>query len=95
MSHAYDFYKPNLASEYPVMLSIYLSYGTQSLNSSLLYICRLYLSSDLYLQVVDGKLSQTCYLMALDSCYKRYCAKLVSLGRINSFCFLTIIKTVD
>ncbi|KAK1384917.1 Hydroxymethylglutaryl-CoA synthase [Heracleum sosnowskyi] len=42
MSHAYDFYKPNLASEYPV---------------------------------VDGKLSQTCYLMALDSCYRRYCHK--------------------
>nr|QSL83307.1 Hydroxymethylglutaryl-coenzyme A synthase [Nigella sativa] len=42
MAHAYDFYKPNLASEYPV---------------------------------VDGKLSQTCYLMALDSCYKRMCAK--------------------
>ncbi|CAJ1943552.1 unnamed protein product [Sphenostylis stenocarpa] len=36
MAHAYDFYKPNLASEYPI---------------------------------VDGKLSQTCYLMALDSCY--------------------------
>ncbi|KAL6349412.1 hypothetical protein AAG906_034069 [Vitis piasezkii] len=42
MSHAYDFYKPNLASEYPV---------------------------------VDGKLSQTCYLMALDSCYKLLCSK--------------------
>ncbi|KDP25525.1 hypothetical protein JCGZ_20681 [Jatropha curcas] len=42
MSHTYDFYKPNLASEYPV---------------------------------VDGKLSQTCYLMALDSCYKNFCAK--------------------
>ncbi|XWS48990.1 hypothetical protein CRYUN_Cryun13aG0125000 [Craigia yunnanensis] len=42
MSHAYDFYKPNLASEYPV---------------------------------VDGKLSQTCYLMALDSCYKYFCHK--------------------
>ncbi|MED6207454.1 hypothetical protein PIB30_035933 [Stylosanthes scabra] len=42
MSHAYDFYKPNLASEYPV---------------------------------VDGKLSQTCYLMALDSCYKVFCEK--------------------
>lgn len=42
MAHAYDFYKPNLASEYPV---------------------------------VDGKLSQTCYLMALDSCYKRFCHK--------------------
>ncbi|XP_050228579.1 hydroxymethylglutaryl-CoA synthase [Mercurialis annua] len=42
MSHAYDFYKPNLASEYPV---------------------------------VDGKLSQTCYLVALDLCYKHLCAK--------------------
>ncbi|XP_038971536.1 hydroxymethylglutaryl-CoA synthase-like [Phoenix dactylifera] len=42
MIHVYDFYKPNLASEYPV---------------------------------VDGKLSQTCYLMALDSCYKRFCSK--------------------
>ncbi|KAK4770659.1 hypothetical protein SAY87_031191 [Trapa incisa] len=42
MAHAYDFYKPNLASEYPV---------------------------------VDGKLSQTCYLMALDSCYKYFCHK--------------------
>ncbi|KAL3498755.1 hypothetical protein ACH5RR_041487 [Cinchona calisaya] len=42
MAHAYDFYKPNLASEYPV---------------------------------VDGKLSQTCYLMALDSCYKSFCHK--------------------
>ncbi|XP_010919200.1 hydroxymethylglutaryl-CoA synthase isoform X3 [Elaeis guineensis] len=42
MSHAYDFYKPNLASEYPV---------------------------------VDGKLSQICYLMALDSCYKHFCNK--------------------
>ncbi|KAM0935776.1 putative hydroxymethylglutaryl-CoA synthase [Dioscorea sansibarensis] len=42
MAHVYDFYKPNLASEYPV---------------------------------VDGKLSQTCYLMALDLCYKRYRSK--------------------
>ncbi|XP_012702557.1 hydroxymethylglutaryl-CoA synthase isoform X1 [Setaria italica] len=42
MAHAYDFYKPDLASEYPV---------------------------------VDGKLSQTCYLMALDSCYRRFCTK--------------------
>ncbi|KAK3039222.1 hypothetical protein RJ639_027926, partial [Escallonia herrerae] len=46
MSHAYDFYKPNLASEYPV---------------------------------VDGKLSQTCYLMALDSCYKRFSDKFEKL----------------
>ncbi|KAL4280647.1 hypothetical protein GQ457_03G020190 [Hibiscus cannabinus] len=42
MSHVYDFYKPSLASEYPV---------------------------------VDGKLSQTCYLMALDTCYKYFCHK--------------------
>ncbi|KAH9299940.1 hypothetical protein KI387_011523 [Taxus chinensis] len=42
MAHAYDFYKPDLASEYPV---------------------------------VDGKLSQNCYLMALDSCYNRFCNK--------------------
>ncbi|KAK2985068.1 hypothetical protein RJ640_022946 [Escallonia rubra] len=46
MSHAYDFYKPNLASEYPV---------------------------------VDGKLSQTCYLMALDSCYKQFSDKFEKL----------------
>ncbi|TKY45095.1 Hydroxymethylglutaryl-CoA synthase [Spatholobus suberectus] len=46
MSHAYDFYKPNLASEYPV---------------------------------VDGKLSQTCYLMALDSCYRLFCEKFEKL----------------
>jgi hypothetical protein len=26
-------------------------------------------------QVVDGKLSQTCYLMALDSCYRQFCNK--------------------
>ncbi|MED6167683.1 hypothetical protein PIB30_004900 [Stylosanthes scabra] len=47
MSHAYDFYKPNLASEYPV---------------------------------VDGKLSQTCYLMALDSCYKQLSHKYEKLS---------------
>ncbi|KAJ4950407.1 hypothetical protein NE237_027239 [Protea cynaroides] len=46
MSHAYDFYKPNLASEYPV---------------------------------IDGKLSQTVYLMALDSCYKRFCERFEKL----------------
>ncbi|XP_077235043.1 hydroxymethylglutaryl-CoA synthase-like [Tasmannia lanceolata] len=46
MAHVYDFYKPNLASEYPV---------------------------------VDGKLSQTCYLMALDSCYMRFCTKFEKL----------------
>ncbi|KAJ4954837.1 hypothetical protein NE237_011620 [Protea cynaroides] len=54
MSHAYDFYKPNLASEYPV---------------------------------VDGKLSQTCYLMALDSCYKRFCDRFEKLeGKPFSIC---------
>ncbi|KAL3322058.1 hypothetical protein AABB24_039606 [Solanum stoloniferum] len=42
MAHIYDFYKPILDSEYPV---------------------------------VDGKLSQTCYLVALDSCYKILCNK--------------------
>uniref|UniRef100_A0ACD5WFQ3 Uncharacterized protein n=1 Tax=Avena sativa TaxID=4498 RepID=A0ACD5WFQ3_AVESA len=42
MAHVYDFYKPDLASEYPV---------------------------------VDGKLSQTCYLMALDSCYNTFCKR--------------------
>lgn len=42
MEHVYDFYKPKLASEYPV---------------------------------VDGKLSQTCYLKALDQCYGRLCKK--------------------
>ncbi|AES94125.1 putative hydroxymethylglutaryl-CoA synthase [Medicago truncatula] len=42
MAHVYDFYKPDLASEYPV---------------------------------VDGKLSQTCYLMALDTCFKNFCQK--------------------
>lgn len=39
MEDAYDFYKPNLESEYPI---------------------------------VDGKLSITCYLRALDSCYRGY-----------------------
>ncbi|GMH29807.1 hypothetical protein Nepgr_031650 [Nepenthes gracilis] len=61
MAHAYDFYKPNLASAYPV---------------------------------VDGKLSQTCYLTALDSCYKRFCinyekiqGKQFSLNEANFFAF--------
>ncbi|KAI5068286.1 hypothetical protein GOP47_0016631 [Adiantum capillus-veneris] len=42
MDHVYDFYKPKLASEYPV---------------------------------VDGRLSQSCYLKALDLCYGRFCEK--------------------
>lgn len=42
VQHEYDFYKPNLSSEYPI---------------------------------VDGKLSITCYLAALDKCYRLYCDK--------------------
>ncbi|CCA71881.1 probable hydroxymethylglutaryl-CoA synthase [Serendipita indica DSM 11827] len=42
MSHTYDFFKPNLSSEYPV---------------------------------VDGPLSITTYLTALDNAYARYCEK--------------------
>jgi hydroxymethylglutaryl-CoA synthase len=42
MEHVYDFYKPDLSSEYPV---------------------------------VDGHLSIQCYLLSLDTCYKRYGAK--------------------
>jgi hydroxymethylglutaryl-CoA synthase len=44
MSHTYDFFKPNLSSEYPV---------------------------------VDGPLSITTYLMALDNAYSRYREKYV------------------
>ncbi|KAL5554863.1 hypothetical protein UlMin_037099 [Ulmus minor] len=61
MSHVYDFYKPDLASEYPV---------------------------------VDGKLSQTCYLVALDSCYNQLCKKYeklsgkqFSISDVESFVF--------
>lgn len=43
MEHAWDFYKPDLNSEFPE---------------------------------VDGKLSVTCYLRALDNCYQRYSTKL-------------------
>ncbi|KAI8078156.1 hydroxymethylglutaryl-CoA synthase [Gilbertella persicaria] len=46
MEHAYDFYKPDMHSEYPV---------------------------------VDGKFSNTCYLRAFDSCYRRYMARLGKL----------------
>ncbi|EFJ12678.1 hypothetical protein SELMODRAFT_123543 [Selaginella moellendorffii] len=46
MAHVYDFYKPDLSSEYPV---------------------------------VDSKLSQKCYLKALDVCYKRYCERYESM----------------
>ena len=42
MEHAYDFYKPDLTSEYPT---------------------------------VDGKLSNSCYLKAVDQCYMRYSKK--------------------
>ncbi|KAL6005545.1 hypothetical protein ACLOJK_006112 [Asimina triloba] len=54
MAHVYDFYKPNLASEYPVCLYL----------------------------VVDGKLSQTCYLMALDSCYKRFSSRSLTTWKV-------------
>lgn len=46
MEHAYDFYKPDMHSEYPV---------------------------------VDGKFSNTCYIRAFDSCYRRYMARLAKL----------------
>jgi len=42
MNHVYDFYKPDLHSEYPE---------------------------------VDGPLSNTCYLRAVDECYKKYLSK--------------------
>lgn len=42
MEHAFDFYKPIMNSEYPL---------------------------------VDGKLSNTCYIRALDNCYSRYSEK--------------------
>lgn len=45
--HAWDFYKPHMASEYPC---------------------------------VDGHLSNTCYLRALDSCYARYADKFAARG---------------
>lgn len=47
MEHVYDFYKPNLDSEYPE---------------------------------VDGKLSVSCYLRAVDVCYNRYLQKLSKLN---------------
>lgn len=37
------------------------------------------------LQVVDGKLSQTCYLMALDSCYRQFCNKWAAATLFLSF----------
>jgi len=62
MEHAWDFYKPDLNSEFPE---------------------------------VDGKLSVTCYLRALDNCYQRYAAKLSkklqkpkpSVQDFDYFCF--------
>ncbi|XWS48380.1 hypothetical protein CRYUN_Cryun13aG0071400 [Craigia yunnanensis] len=52
MSHAYDFYKPNLA---------------------------------------NGKLPQTCYLMALDFCYKHFCEKFEKLQGRAQFQMLIIL----
>ncbi|RKO96859.1 hypothetical protein CXG81DRAFT_3289, partial [Caulochytrium protostelioides] len=62
MDHTYDFYKPNLASEYPV---------------------------------VDGALTQTCYLRAFEAVYARYLDKLAAvdpaavttLRDTSRFCF--------
>lgn len=53
MDHTYDFYKPNLSSEYPV---------------------------------VDGGLTLSCYLQALDECYAGFCrkAKAVSGSKFQS-----------
>jgi len=50
MEHVYDFYKPDLSSEYPT---------------------------------VDGKLSNSCYLRAIDYCYSRYCAKFANLKGVD------------
>ena len=41
------------------------------------------------LQVVDGKLSQTCYLMALDSCYRQFCNKWAAATLFLSFLMWT------
>ncbi len=62
MEHAWDFYKPDLNSEFPE---------------------------------VDGKLSVTCYLRALDNCYQRYLTKFSkklqkpkqTVQDIDYFCF--------
>ncbi|KAK8482021.1 hypothetical protein V6N11_071048 [Hibiscus sabdariffa] len=67
MSHVYDFYKPNLASEYPSKpTGCLLNFSTFMGNNCLRQCCH---------HVVDGKLSQTCYLFALDTCYKYFCHK--------------------
>ncbi|PWZ12838.1 Hydroxymethylglutaryl-CoA synthase [Zea mays] len=67
MAHVYDFYKPDLASEYPSpdpSECFWLSISEFNI----------FTTAPLF-QVVDGKLSQTCYLMALDSCYRQFCNK--------------------
>ncbi|CAG8699244.1 34914_t:CDS:10 [Gigaspora margarita] len=50
MDHAWDFYKPDLSSEFPV---------------------------------VDGHLSNACYLKSLDLCYNRYIEKLIAKEKIE------------
>ncbi|CAL5013920.1 unnamed protein product [Urochloa decumbens] len=62
MAHVYDFYKPDLASEYPV---------------------------------VDGKLSQTCYLMALDSCYRQFYTNLCRRVSLDFSSTISCAVTVD
>ncbi|GAV30138.1 hydroxymethylglutaryl-synthase [Pichia membranifaciens] len=51
MEHAYDFYKPDFTSEYPV---------------------------------VDGHFSLSCYVKAVDFCYKAYSKKAIAKGLSNS-----------
>lgn len=51
MEHAYDFYKPDFTSEYPV---------------------------------VDGHFSLSCYVKAVDFCYKSYSKKAIAKGLSNS-----------
>lgn len=51
MEHAYDFYKPNFTSEYPV---------------------------------VDGHFSLSCYVKAVDYCYKSYSKKAIAKGLSKS-----------
>jgi hydroxymethylglutaryl-CoA synthase len=89
MAHVYDFYKPDLASEYPVsflfiksfMLFLFYMHSCELQSpdpSECFWLSisefNIFTTAPLF-QVVDGKLSQTCYLMALDSCYRQFCNK--------------------
>jgi hypothetical protein len=87
MAHVYDFYKPDLASEYPVSFLLIKQFilfymHSPNLQSSDPIECfwlsilefNIFTTTHSF-QVADGKLSQTCYLIALDSCYKQFCNK--------------------